>query len=122
VSALYKYERPYGQSRDVADLRTGASYPRLFNLLRLSPTPARDRLNLPRWSLFQVLIGNTDAHAKNLSFYFGPQGLVLAPAYDLVSGVDGVKQHVRLNDNHLGRLDGDDCRRSLVHVVAPLKV
>jgi len=86
VSALYKYERPYGQGRDVADLRTGASYPRLFNLLRLSPTPTRDRLNLLRWSLFQVLIGNTDAHAKNLSFYFGPQGLVLAPAYDLVSG------------------------------------
>jgi len=35
--------------------------------------------------------------------------------------LDGVKQHGRLNDNHLGRLDGDDCRRLLVHVVAPVR-
>jgi hypothetical protein len=36
--------------------------------------------------------------------------------------LDSVKQHGRLNDNHLGRLDGDDCRRLLVHVVAPVNV
>jgi transposase len=35
-------------------------------------------------------------------------------------GLDGVKQHGRLNDNHLGRLDGDDCRRLMVHVAAPV--
>jgi hypothetical protein len=34
--------------------------------------------------------------------------------------LDGVKQHGRLNDNHLCRLDGDDCRRLRVHGVAPL--
>jgi hypothetical protein len=34
--------------------------------------------------------------------------------------VDGVKQRGRLSDNHLGRLDGDDCRQLLVHVVAPV--
>ena len=34
--------------------------------------------------------------------------------------VDSVKQEVRLNDNHPGRLDGDDCRRLMVHVVAPV--
>jgi serine/threonine-protein kinase HipA len=35
--------------------------------------------------IFQVLISNTDAHAKNLSFYSGVRGLKLAPAYDQVS-------------------------------------
>jgi AraC family transcriptional regulator len=33
--------------------------------------------------------------------------------------LDGVKQHGRLNDNHLGRLIGHDCRRLVVHVRAP---
>jgi retron-type reverse transcriptase len=33
--------------------------------------------------------------------------------------VDSVKQHGWLNDNHLDRLDGDDCRRLMVHVMAP---
>ena len=32
--------------------------------------------------------------------------------------MDGVKQHDRLNDNHLGRLVGDDCRWLMVHVAA----
>ena len=34
--------------------------------------------------------------------------------------LDGVKQHGRLNDIHLGRLDGDECRWSRVHGCASL--
>ena len=37
--------------------------------------------------IFQVLIGNTDAHAKNLTFFNGVSGLSLAPAYDLFCGL-----------------------------------
>ena len=33
--------------------------------------------------------------------------------------LDGVKQGVRCNDNHLGWSIGDDCRRLVLHVVAP---
>jgi hypothetical protein len=33
--------------------------------------------------------------------------------------LDSVKQRDRLNDNHLGRLVGDDCGRLWVHVVTP---
>ena len=51
----------------------------------------------------------------------GTAGDSFAPAY-AGKVLDGVKQHGRLNDNHLGRLDGDDCRRLMVHVVAPVKV
>lgn len=49
-----------------------------------SKNPAAQRLQLLRWVLFQVLIGNTDAHAKNLSFLGDASGFYLAPAYDLV--------------------------------------
>lgn len=83
LSPAMKYEKPFGVSRDVKHIRDGASLPMLFKLLKLSSQPALDRLKLLHWVIFQVLIGNTDAHAKNLSFFYGPDGLRLAPAYDL---------------------------------------
>jgi serine/threonine-protein kinase HipA len=79
-----KYERPHGDAPDVRNIRDGASLPRLFAALALSATPARDRLALLRWTILQVLLGNADAHAKNLSFFCDIAGLALAPAYDLV--------------------------------------
>ncbi|MES3000333.1 MAG: HipA domain-containing protein [Pseudomonadota bacterium] len=94
VSVAMKYERAYGDGRDVQHLRDGVSLPRLFRLLDASPQPARDKEALLRWALFQVLIGNTDAHGKNVSFFCDARGLRLAPAYDLVCapalGYDGL--------------------------------
>ncbi len=87
LSSALKYERPYGDTRDVREVRDGASLPMLFELLERSPRPVAERLALLRWTIFQVLIGNTDAHAKNLSFHVGREGLSLAPAYDLVCGL-----------------------------------
>jgi serine/threonine-protein kinase HipA len=86
LPSSFKYERPYGDGRDVRNIRDGASLPGLFEAMAEAAVPAKARLQLLRWVLFQVLIGNTDAHAKNLSFYLGPQGIELAPAYDLVCG------------------------------------
>jgi serine/threonine-protein kinase HipA len=42
----------------------------------------RDMLN---WVLFQLLIGNSDVHGKNISFFVGPGGIDIAPAYDLLN-------------------------------------
>lgn len=51
-----------------------------------SVRPAADRLRLVNWLIFNFLIGNADAHAKNLSMLCGPGGrLTLAPAYDLLA-------------------------------------
>jgi serine/threonine-protein kinase HipA len=85
LAAAMKYERPYGDQRDVRDVRDGATYAKLFELLAHGARPAADRQALLQWAIFQVLIGNTDAHGKNVSFFFGIDGLRLAPAYDLVS-------------------------------------
>lgn len=84
----YKYERLYGNNPGVQHVRDGASLPKLFDLIdREAPTPADQRLRLLRWTIFQILIGNTDAHAKNLSFFSTAAGLILSPAYDLVCGM-----------------------------------
>lgn len=52
---------------------------------RYSAQPARDRLNLISWTIFNFLIGNADAHAKNLSLLMTREGVLLAPFYDLLS-------------------------------------
>lgn len=85
LSVGMKYERPYGDGPDVRNIRDGASLRTLFQAInRYSMQPAVDRLALLRWAIFQVLIGNTDAHGKNLSFFVQPSGVSLAPAYDMV--------------------------------------
>ncbi len=50
-----------------------------------SMQPAKDRLNLISWVIFNYLIGNADAHAKNLSLLITSEGISLAPFYDLIS-------------------------------------
>lgn len=64
-----------------------ASVETLNECIKLCRTPAQARINLFRWAVFNVLIGNHDAHMKNVSFLVGPRGIALAPFYDLVSTV-----------------------------------
>jgi serine/threonine-protein kinase HipA len=85
LSVSMKYERNYGDGADVANIREGASLQKLFAFVRAhSPRPAVDVRALLRWTIFQVLVGNTDAHGKNVSFFSGLEGPSLAPAYDVV--------------------------------------
>jgi serine/threonine-protein kinase HipA len=83
----YKYERNFGSGRDVRDIRDGVSFRRLLSVADYTVEKAVTRLGLLRWALFQYLIGNSDAHGKNVSFFCNPAGLALAPYYDLVSVV-----------------------------------
>ncbi len=80
----YKYERPFGKTGHAAGVRTGASLQKLFDSAKSCRVPALTIRDILSWALFQLLIGNSDAHAKNISFFVGNEGIVLAPAYDLV--------------------------------------
>ena len=81
----YKYERPFGKSGDAAVIRSGANLPDLFAACRLCRVPAAAMRDMLNWVLFQLLIGNSDAHGKNISFFVGPGGIDMAPAYDLLN-------------------------------------
>lgn len=83
----FKYERNFGSGRDVRHIRDGVSFERLFSVAEYSVRKAVTRLSLLRWALFNYLIGNVDAHGKNVSFFCRHDGLALAPCYDLVSVV-----------------------------------
>lgn len=81
----YKYERNIGSVGDAANYRDGVSLPVLFSILQFVNRKAVDKLAMLRWALFQLVIGNSDAHGKNFSFFVHRSGLQAAPWYDLVS-------------------------------------
>jgi serine/threonine-protein kinase HipA len=87
LPVAYKYERNFGSGTDVRHIRDGVSFERLFSVTQYTAQKALTRQALTRWALFQYLIGNADAHGKNVSFFSRPDGLALAPFYDLVSVV-----------------------------------
>lgn len=70
LSAAYKYLE--------------GSVGRLEQLARTCRSSAVARTALFQWLVFNVLVGNTDAHLKNLSFLVSPVGIQLAPFYDQI--------------------------------------
>jgi serine/threonine-protein kinase HipA len=87
LPATYKYERNFGSGEHVRNIREGVSFEVLFDRVEQTVNKAAARLTMLRWALFQFLIGNSDAHGKNFSFFVRRQGLEPAPWYDLVSVV-----------------------------------
>ena len=65
--------------------RSPSSFERLLSLADLTTRKAVTRQSLVRWALFDYLIGNFDAHGKNVSYFCHPSGRDIAPYYDLVS-------------------------------------
>jgi len=66
----------------------GPSLQACFQLVRdHSVNPIADVKALLQWVIFNYIIGNADAHGKNLSFLFDERGPKLAPFYDLLCTV-----------------------------------
>jgi len=62
----------------------GATFRQAFESLTATRQPVVAKDRLLRWLIFNYLVGNSDAHAKNISFLVRPEGLALAPFYDLL--------------------------------------
>ncbi|MCZ4093571.1 type II toxin-antitoxin system HipA family toxin [Sinorhizobium psoraleae] len=66
----------------------GPTFKDCFELLRrVSARPATDVLKLVDAAIFNLIVGNADAHGKNFSFLYDEQGPRMAPLYDLLSTV-----------------------------------
>lgn len=92
-SAGWKYERMGGL----------VSLPKLVAALRALRVRGRDLLDFQRWAMFNYLIGNADAHAKNISLLVDDSGWRLAPFYDLLCvrayGDTGLALHIGDEDH-----------------------
>ena len=64
---------------------TQGSMDSLAALANACRSPAVARSRLFGWLVFNVLVGNSDAHLKNLSYLVSHEGVQLAPFYDLLS-------------------------------------
>ena len=62
----------------------GPGYPDLCAVLRRAgAAPGEDAELLLRWAVANLALGNRDAHAKNVTLLHTPNGVRLAPAYDV---------------------------------------
>lgn len=64
---------------------SAANLDSLAQAVALCRSKAAARLQLFRWLLFNVLVGNSDNHLKNISFIVSDEGIRIAPCYDLLS-------------------------------------
>lgn len=96
LASRRKYQRGAGS----------ATLPQCFALLSHCQNPAGDVHKLLQWVIFNVCIGNSDAHAKNISLLYDGKKPRLAPFYDLVSTAPyDVSQKLALKIG--GKNDGD---------------
>lgn len=66
----------------------GPTFKDCFELLRrVSPRPATDVLKLLDAAIFNLVVGNADAHGKNFSILYDDQGPRMASLYDLLSTI-----------------------------------
>ncbi len=66
----------------------GPTFKDCFELLRrVSARPATDIAKLLDAAIFNLIVGNADAHGKNYSVLYDDQGPRMAPLYDLLSTV-----------------------------------
>jgi len=83
----------------------GPSLKDCFELLRNnSIQPVADVRHLLNWVVFNYLIGNADAHAKNIALLFTNTGPALAPFYDLMC----TAVYDELSDRIAMKIGGED--------------
>jgi serine/threonine-protein kinase HipA len=83
----------------------GPSLSACFEVItRFSSQPAKDRQSLIGWVIFNFVIGNADAHAKNLSLLITQDGVKLAPFYDQLS----TAIYDKLTDKFALRIGGEN--------------
>lgn len=76
---------------------TSATLPKIKLLIDQCRNRAQARLEVFRWIVFNTMVGNSDAHMKNISFLVDHQGSRVAPFYDLLSTA---VYHTRAYDDH----------------------
>ncbi|EIJ41879.1 HipA domain-containing protein [Beggiatoa alba B18LD] len=85
VLSSHKYEWSLGHGRDVANIRDGVSFKKLFAISEGCKIPFIAKQNIIRWLVFNLIIKNTDAHGKNISFFINQSGMETTPFYDLIN-------------------------------------
>ncbi|MBL4910248.1 MAG: HipA domain-containing protein [Alteromonadaceae bacterium] len=103
----YKYEHNFGSNKDVQHIRDGVSLNKLFKFAKSCAVPIAVTQYLVDWLIFNLIIGNSDAHGKNVSFFIGASGITITPFYDLVSVIYEASKNKKI-DTSLAMAIGDN--------------
>jgi len=103
----HKYEQIFGRHPDVAHCRDGASLKALFAFARQHEFSHQNVMQMLSWVAFNLIVGNSDAHGKNISFFMDINGISLAPFYDILSIVFEARRINNL-DTDLAMAIGDE--------------
>ena len=84
------------------------SFLKVPNFVKYLP---QQNLKLLDWAIFNLIIGNADAHGKNISYFVKHSGISIAPYYDLLSIVmhEGVDHDLAMSfgdEFHIDRVAG----------------
>jgi serine/threonine-protein kinase HipA len=74
--------------------------------------PLVDVLRVIEWQAYNIVLGNSDGHAKNLSIVYADDGVKLAPFYDLVSTREYKRLDRKLAMGVGGRQNPDEIGRA----------
>lgn len=85
LPSSFKYERNFGNGRDVKNIREGVSFKKLDSLSDKVKIPILAKKTTMEWSIVNLILGNSDAHGKNISYFVDKSGLSLSPFYDIVN-------------------------------------
>lgn len=81
----FKYQRILNTGSEKDNYLGPINIENLSNFNKLCIVPAKAQLQILHWILFNLLIGNTDNHGKNISYLVSKKGYEIAPAYDLLN-------------------------------------
>lgn len=84
VSRLHIIDACQLLNKDRTFKHSGATLDALAQVIDRTTNKLATRHGLFRWLVFNILVGNDDCHLKNLSFHVRPDGIWLAPHYDLL--------------------------------------
>jgi serine/threonine-protein kinase HipA len=80
----YKYQKVFGENSVIE----GVSIKKLSDTIdKYTKEPIKEKSKLLNWILFNLIIGNSDAHGKNISFYIDNGGISITPFYDILNTV-----------------------------------
>jgi serine/threonine-protein kinase HipA len=100
--------------------QSGIKGPTLVDMFALTRNAMRapDVLNLLDYAIFNILVCNTDAHAKNYSLMISGKGFSLAPIYDVMCAAawDGITRN--LAQTVAGKNRGEHLKRRHWQVLA----
>ena len=78
----YKYQKVYGEHSAVE----GVTISKLLEAIeKYTKNPLKEKDKFINWILFNLIIGNSDPHGKNISFYVDKDGISITPFYDILN-------------------------------------